>query len=224
MNGNAKPVAVFAGTPIDTKMGADVLQAHGIVPLMYPVAGTPREQTIFQVRPPEEKHAVLRRLLRDAMSRGCESAFIYCNSLSGSVRFPELAEELAMRIVTPLDVYGALARRHGRLAVIAANGQALAGQDAVMVRANPQIVLMTASMLPLVTDIEAGLDPAQIVLRNHLDTLMLYFEQTGCEALLLGCTHFPYIKKALAACTYLPIIDPAEEMVDMLRKESSGAE
>ena len=29
------PVAVLAGTPVDTKMGADVLTAHGIVPLMY---------------------------------------------------------------------------------------------------------------------------------------------------------------------------------------------
>ena len=43
------PVAVFAGTPVDTQMGADVLTAHGIVPLMYPVSSDPREQNYFQV-------------------------------------------------------------------------------------------------------------------------------------------------------------------------------
>ena len=47
-------------------------------------------------------------------------------------------------------------------------------------------------------------------------TLMTYFERIGCEALLLGCTHFPYIKDALAACFSRPIIDPAEEMVKLL--------
>ena len=45
---------------------------------------------------------------------------------------------------------------------------------------------------------------------------MTYFERIGCEALLLGCTHFPYIKDALAACFSRPIIDPAEEMVKLL--------
>ena len=59
-------------------------------------------------------------------------------------------------------------------------------------------------------------DQEEIVRRNALDTLMTYFERIGCEALLLGCTHFPYIKDALAACFSRPIIDPAEEMVKLL--------
>ena len=35
----------------------------------------------------------------------------------------------------------------------------------------------------------------------------------GAQALVLGCTHFPYFKAALAAKTELPLVDPAEEMV-----------
>ena len=210
------PVAVFAGTPVDTQMGADVLTAHGIVPLMYPVSHDPIEQTIFQVMDLEEKHKVLRGMLTDAMARGCESAFIYCNSLSGSVRFPELAEELELKIVTPMDVYGNLATQYHKLAIIAANSQALAAQHITMTRANPQILPMCADLLPVVLDIEARYAPEEIVRRNALDILMTYFERIGCEALLLGCTHFPYIKDALAACFSRPIIDPAEEMVKLL--------
>ena len=33
-----KPVAVLAGTPVDTQMGADVLAAHGIAALNCPVS------------------------------------------------------------------------------------------------------------------------------------------------------------------------------------------
>jgi len=36
------------------------------------------------------------------------------------------------------------------------------------------------------------------------------------EALVLGCTHFPYFKEALAARTGLPLVDPAEEMLRLL--------
>ena len=214
-----KPVAVLAGTPVDTKMGADVLEAHGIEPMMYPVSRDPREQMNFQVMPTEEKHGLLRVILRDAMAKGCDSAFIYCNSLSGAVYFPTLAEELGMRIVTPMNVYGELAKRYGKIAVIAATAQGLAGQEATMMRANPQLMVMSAGVLPVVLDIEASYAPAEIVRRNGLDTLATYFEQIGCEALLLGCTHFPYLLHALQACTSLPIIDPTEEMVELLNQE-----
>ena len=39
-----KPVAVLAGTPVDTQMGADVLSAHGITPMVFPVSRCPQEQ------------------------------------------------------------------------------------------------------------------------------------------------------------------------------------
>ena len=82
-----KPVAVLAGTPVDTQMGADVLSAHGITPMVFPVSRYPQEQAYFQVRPQAEKKARIAGILRDAMAQGCGSAFIYCNTLSGAVDF-----------------------------------------------------------------------------------------------------------------------------------------
>ena len=58
---NPKPIAVFAGTPVDTKMGAECLEAHGLIPLMYPVSKDPHEQHMFQVSPLEEKQDVYKR-------------------------------------------------------------------------------------------------------------------------------------------------------------------
>ena len=46
--------------------------------------------------------------------------------------------------------------------------------------------------------------------------LAAWFADGGMEALVLGCTHFPYFKEALAARTGLPLVDPAEEMLRLL--------
>ena len=238
MNITDRPVAVLAGTPVDTEMGAEVLRRHGLEPLCCPVSrtppeqaafqvrpaeekraeltGTPPEQAAFQVRPAEEKRAELTGILRSAMAQGCASAFIYCNSLSGAADFPSIASELALRIVTPMSAYGIYARDYSRLAVVAYNGQALAGIDTAMVRANPSLVLLPAGTPTVTFDIEEGLDPDVIIRRNHIDALLRYFEDCGCEALVLGCTHFPYLKKALRNYTGLPLLDPAEKMVRLL--------
>ena len=53
----------------------------------------------------------------------------------------------------------------------------------------------------------------RILNRNHLPELAEWFRLSGMEALVLGCTHFPYFKEALAKRTSLPLIDPAEEMI-----------
>lgn len=211
-----KPVAVLAGTPVDTEMGAAVLRARGLTPLNCPVSRYPLEQAAFQVRPREEKQAALRAILRGAMERGCGSAFIYCNSLAGSADFPALSAELGLRIVTPMDAYGRIARQYTRLAVVAYNGQALAGQDTAMVRANPSLLLLPAGVPGVTLDIEAGYTPEQIIRRNCLDLLLRYFEASGCEALVLGCTHFPCLREALAQHTRLALLDPAEEMLRLL--------
>ena len=214
-----KPVAVLAGTPVDTDMGAKILRAHGIAALNCPVSRYPLEQAAFQVKSRTEKQAALRAILRGAMEKGCGSAFIYCNSLSGSADFPALAKDLGIRIVTPLDAYGLYAVRYGRLAVIGYNGQALAGIDTAMVRANSKLILLPAGTPTVTFDIEEGLDPDEIIRRNHIDALLGYFEACGCEALVLGCTHFPYLTEALGRYTKLPLLDPAEEMVRLLCAE-----
>lgn len=211
-----KPVAVLAGTPVDTQMGAEVLRAHGLEPLNCPVSRHPLEQAAFQVKSKDEKHAILCGILRHAMDAGCGSAFIYCNSLSGSADFPVLSRELGIRIVTPMDAYGTIAKQYRRLGVVAYNGQALAGIDTAMVRANPDILLQPAGIPEVTIDIEAGLPPVEIIRRRHLAELMAYLEACGCEALVLGCTHFPYLTNALRAYTSLPLLDPAEEMVRQL--------
>lgn len=209
-------IAVLAGTPVDTQMGVDFLTRAGLRGLAFPISRDPREQTAFQISSHAEKRTAVLGVLRDAMAQGCDRAFVYCNSLASSVDFPGLAAETGLRIVTPLDVYLELAPRYQRLGFIAANAQGLSGIERTLLSGNPALDLLGACALPAVLAIEEGLDPAELVERHHLADLAEWFRACGMEALLLGCTHFPYFKAALAERTDLPLIDPAEEMLRLL--------
>ena len=213
MNG---PIAVLAGTPVDTRMGVAYLEERGLPGVPFPLSRGPREQTAFQHAPAADKRRQALAVLRGAMAQGCRRAFVYCNSLSAAVDFPGLAEETGMRIVTPLDVYRLLAPRYHRLAVIAANAQGLSGIEGVLLQANPQLDLLGACSLPVVLSVEAATEPSRLVEQHHLMDLAAWFAGCGAEALVLGCTHFPHFKDALAERTALPLVDPAEEMVRML--------
>jgi len=48
------------------------------------------------------------------------------------------------------------------------------------------------------------------------ENLFKYFEQTEVEAVVLGCTHFPYIKEELEKITKLSIIDVGIFMIESL--------
>ena len=213
---NNKRIAVLAGTPVDTRMGVDCLARAGLDGLAFPLSRDPREQTAFQISSSAEKRTAVLKILRAAMAQGCDRAFVYCNSLSSAVDFTPLAGETGLRIVTPLDICRELAPRYHRLGVIAANAQGLAGIERTLLAANPALDLLGACALPAVLSIEEGLDPAELVERHHLADLAAWFQNCGMEALLLGCTHFPYFKAALASRASLPLIDPAEEMLRAL--------
>lgn len=213
---SAEPIAVLAGTPVDTQMGADLLTANGLRAISFPLASDPLAQTAFQLSSQREKRDAVLSVLHSARDRGCGRVLVYCNSLSSSVDFDALAEETGLRIVTPLQVYRSLPARYRRLGLIAANAQGLAGIERTLYQADPSMELLGVSLLPVVLSIEAGLPPKELVAQHRLAELAEWFRSRGMEALVLGCTHFPYFKEALAARASLPLLDPADELLRLL--------
>ena len=160
-------------------------------------------------------------MLTEIASAGSSRVFVYCNSLAGAVDFDALAAETGLQIVTPLVVYRQLATRYERLGVIAANANGLLGIERTLYAENPQRAVLGTTLLPVVGAIERGETPERIIQQFHLEALAAWFADWGAEAMLLGCTHFPYLKDTLAAQTTLPLIDPAEEMVVMLNRQNN---
>ena len=78
--------------------------------------------------------------------------------------------------------------------------------------ANENIYMIGSGNMAIVSAIEEALDPAEIVKRCGISHMIKYMEACGAEALLLGCTHFPYLKEEIRGICDMPIIDPADEM------------
>ena len=212
-------IAVMAGTPIDSKLGAELLNSYGYEDVvLVPISNNPVEQTTFQALEDEERENIIVKIIDELKEKDCDSIFVYCNSLSSVVDFDRLAEKMNISIITPMQMYRNLGLEYKYLAVMAANSHGLTGVENNLYVSNPRLRVLGLSMLELVKAIEEGNKPEQIVEDFNFKTLFNYFEQTKVEAVVLGCTHFPYIKKELEKITKLPIIDVGVFMINSMEK------
>ena len=212
-------IAVMAGTPIDSKLGAELLNSYGYDDIvLVPISNNPVEQTTFQALEDEERENIIVKIIDELKEKDCDVIFVYCNSLSSVVDFDRLAEIMNISIITPMQMYRNLGLEYKYLAVMAANSHGLTGVENNLYVSNPRLRVLGLSMLELVKAIEEGNKPEQIVEDFNFKTLFNYFELTNVEAVVLGCTHFPYIKKELEKITKLPIIDVGVFMINSMEK------
>lgn len=211
-----KKIGVIAGSPVDTGMGVDILNKRGFAAFAYPAAENAREQNTFQMLPPREREPKIKEILSRARQSGMQAILLYCNSLSSSLDVPALASELGIQIVTPLDAYRDFARKYACLGVIAGNSQGLAGIERSILEVDPDVAVIGLSLFPMVEAIEEKLPPAEISRRFSLPGVVGFFAGLGAEAVILGCTHFPYLKNDMLKFSPLPILDPAERMCELL--------
>lgn len=209
-------IAVIAGTPVDTRMGVDLMKSKGAEAQGFPAARNPEEQTAFQVGSRSAREAAVGAILDEIKARGMDRVLVYCNSLSATIDARTLGAARGLRIWTPMDVYGEIARRYRRVGVLAANCQGAAGVERAMVNACPEILVLGAANLALVQGVEAGTPPEELADACGLMEALRFFRQNGAEAVVLGCTHFPYVKEALQRRTSLPVLDPAERLAELV--------
>ena len=209
-------IAVIAGTPVDTQMGVELIESRGGEAEGFPVSRTPEEQTAFQVGSQTAREAAAGAILDGIKARGLKRVLVYCNSLSAAIDAHALAAARGLRAWTPMDVYGEIAGQYHRVGVLSANCQGAAGVERARVNASPGILVFGAADLRLVLGVEAGTPPEALLEDCGLEHLLRFFEKNGAEAVVLGCTHFPYVKQALERRTALPVLDPAERLAELV--------
>jgi Asp/Glu/hydantoin racemase len=209
-------VAVIAGTPVDTKMGVGFLASKGLSVSGYPVSATPEEQSALQILSPLKLEEEVRNILRDIKGLGIDTAMVYCNSMSAAVDMDRLAAEEKINIITPFTAYRKIAIRYSLVGLMAANNQSAAGIEKVLQNENPGCDVFGLGALPMVIEIEKGTAPGKIVEKISLKSVMEFFNGNRVEAIILGCTHFPYLHNELEKLTDITIIDPAELMYESI--------
>ena len=210
-------IAVMAGTPMDTKLGVDLINKNGFTQtISVPISKNPVEQTTFQSLEEEEREKYIRGVI-DGMKNDIDAVFVYCNSLSSVVNFDKLEEEYKLPMITPMQMYRTLGVEYDYLAVMAANSHGLTGVENNLYIANPNLKVFGVTMLELVKAIETGKTQEEIIKQFDFQSLFHYFESTEIEAVVLGCTHFPYVKSELQQLSNIPIIDVSVYMIDRLK-------
>ena len=213
-------IAVMAGTPIDTNMGAVLLKKNGFSEneiIRIPVSENPVKQTIFQTSETEYKEKIINSHIDNIKNEDCNVLFVYCNSLSGAVDFEKLGKKNNIKIVTPMQIYREIASKYEKIAVFAANAQGLAGIENAMFKGNSEINITGMTFLEIVKEIEKGTLPEVIAEKFHFDKLTEYLKNLGNEAILLGCTHFPYIENEIRKRSDMEVINPSQEMLEKIK-------
>ena len=75
------------------------------------------------------------------------------------------------------------------------------------------------TFLEIVKEIEKGTLPEVIAEKFHFDKLTEYLKNLGNEAILLGCTHFPYIENEIRKRSDMEVINPSQEMLEKIKVE-----
>lgn len=212
-------IAVMAGTPVDTKMGVQLLMENGYDEILeYPISENPEKQTFFQTSSLEEKEKLINDKIKNMKENSCDCLFVYCNSLSGAVNFKKLEKENAFKIITPMNIYAEIAKKYKRIAVISANAQGLSGIEKILFQNNDKIEIFGITLLEMVKEIENKTNPYKIAEKFNFKILIQYLESFNLDGILIGCTHFPYIKNEISKITKLEMIDPAKEMIKKLKE------
>ena len=207
----------MAGTPIDTKMGVSLLYKNDFNEILdIPISRNPSEQTIFQVSNREYKEKIINNHIDNIKEQNCNVLFVYCNSLSSSLDFNEIAKTKNIRIITPMDIYVEISKKYKKIGIISANAQGLAGIEKVMFQTNENIEIVGITLLEMVKEVEKCENVKKISEKFDFLTLIKYFNAMKVDAIVVGCTHFPYVKEEFKKLTNIEILDPGIKMIEKI--------
>ncbi len=217
----SETIGVIAGTPIDTQMGVDFLEGKGLKAAGYPISDNPKEQSRLQLLSKDKLYDIVIQKVFKAKSQGINKIFVYCNSLSAAIDMDKVSKETDSLVITPFIAYHDIAKDFSKLLIFAANGQSCSKIEEILEQSNEDIRIWSISALPLVEEIETNKSPMEIYNKFAIDYILSWAKINKIEAILLGCTHFPYLSDILLSKTTIPIIDPAEKMLERLISKDS---
>lgn len=173
-------------------------------------------------RPPEEIIEINVKILDYFIERGVKMIIMACGT-SSSIAYPVLKEKYHVPIVAMIEpgARAALqATRNKKIGVIATMGTVNSGAFQKKIAEFDKEAKVFAEACPLfVPLIEGGFieaDETKKVARQYLKPLL----KEGIDSLILGCTHYPHLKKVISEITgpEVTLVDPAAEVVQDAKK------
>lgn len=216
-------VGLIAGTKVDTLMGENILKEKNIDVISESMANTCHEQSKMQYYEKDELEKLFIKKSKKLISENADIIFIYCNSLSSSIDYIKISQLLNVKIITPLETYKTLPDDSKNIAIIAANGISAYTIDKIVLEHHNNKSTISIGMLSLTEQIEMKYSPDKISENLNLKGFLNYLEniksqENKIDSLILGCTHFYYMKNWFEKNSSLKIIDPTEDMINKIMK------
>jgi glutamate racemase len=154
------------------------------------------------------------------VSQGVKAIVIACNTVS-SVALDDLRRELPVPVLGVIDAGARMAvagTSNGRVAVIGTSGTIASGAyPRVIASLNASIQTWSRPCPLFVPLVEEGLFEGELV-EKAIEHYLKDLPGQGVDTLVLGCTHYPLLKRALARVlgSQLKIVDAASGVADEL--------
>jgi len=195
---------------LDALPGADTLYLGDTARVPY---GTKSAETVTQYS---------LRNARFLLGQGIDLLVVACNTAS-AVALPALRAALSvpvLGVVEPGARAAAAASRGGAIGVIGTPGTVASGAYQAAIRAVRPEARVVARACPLFVPLaeEGWTDPADEIVAGVVRRYLSPLAGEGIDTLVLGCTHYPLLKAAIAAA--LPgvtLVDSAETVAAEVR-------
>ena len=216
---NEGKVGVIAGTKVDTEMGIKEFRSAGLLVYGEAISSDPETTSNLQVLEKEKLFEITTKKINKLKKNNkIDIVCIYCNSLSTAINLEKLKKTINLPIITPLESYEKVAKEYSVIGVVAANCQAAAGIEKIIQKENSKVVVLGIGILPIVNAIENNIKPQKIIKKLGLEKLLTFYKITGIQILILGCTHFSYLKNEFEKITKIKLYDPVDDMKKRINK------
>ena len=162
------------------------------------------------------------------LARQRVKAVVMACNISSATTWPEIAgmygEQRAFGMVVPGATTAVAASKVGCVGVLATAGTVASGAyTAAIHRLDPSLRVVEVpcpKFVPLVESGDTHGAAAYAAAREYLEPI----EAAGCDTVVLGCTHYPYLLDALrgVARSSVHFVDPAEAVADALVSALDG--
>ncbi|MGI6662837.1 MAG: glutamate racemase [Bacillota bacterium] len=169
----------------------------------------------YGVLPRETIQRFSREILDFLGEKGIDIAVIACNTATAA-SLPDVEPDYPFPIIGVVGAGAkgaAQATKNRRVGVVATEFTVKSGAYAEAIKKlDPGVQVVGQSAMPFVRLVESGIttgDQARTVVRDVLSA----FRDTGIDALVLGCTHFPLLASLIGEVMGpgVTLVDPAEE-------------
>jgi glutamate racemase len=161
-------------------------------------------------------------LCRHLLNQGCDAIVVACNTATAEA-IAQIRNELAIPVigVEPGIKPAAMQSQNGIVGVLATEATLKSDKFNALLATLPSscqfIKQAGAGLVPLIEAGDANSEETLELLAQHLEVI----QDAGADTLVLGCTHYPFLRKAIRKLLgeSVNLIDTSEAVVRQLKRQ-----